>query len=182
MTPFMSFYTPTYRRPQQLARCLESVRTQTAVESIEQIVIPDHLGIGVGGMFGRVSAYVDAVHGRYVHMLCDDDALAGPTVVEQVAAFAAAHDFPPVILVRANKGGNEWPVGQPWPPQCGAIDLGCVITRADVWKQHVKDYAPVYEGDWHHMNALYAAGHQAAVCDLLFCVGGVSRGQAEVAA
>ncbi len=182
MTPFITFYTPTYRRPQQLARCLESVRTQTAVEQIEQIVIPDHIGIGVGGMYGRVAAYVDAVHGAYVHMLCDDDVLADPSVVEQVAAFAVAHDFPPVILVKANKGGNVYPQGTPWPPHCGAIDLGCVMTRADVWKQHAKDYAPVYEGDYWHMKALADAGHQAVVCDLLFCVGGVSRGQAEVAA
>lgn len=179
---FLTLYTPTYRRPQQLARCLESVRTQTAVDAIEQIVIPDHVGIGVGGMFGRVQEYVGAVHGAYVHMLCDDDVLAAPDVVARVRAYAEAHDHPPVLIVQANKGGNVWPQGNPWPPVCGAIDLGCVITRADVWKAHAKDYAPVYEGDYWFMKALADAGHRAVVCDLLFSVGGVSRGQAEVAA
>jgi len=158
---------------------MESVRTQTVVDQIEQIVIPDHIGIGVGGMFGRVSAYVDAVHGQYVHMLCDDDVLAGPTVVEQVAAFAAALSFPPVILVRAIKGAYTWPRGVPWPPVCGLIDLGCVITRADIWKAHAEDYGQVYEGDYLQMKAVAEAGHNAVFCDVLFCHGPVSHGEAE---
>lgn len=182
MTPFLTLYTPTYRRPQQLARCLDSVRQQTAVEAIEQIVIPDHVGVGVHGMFARVRHYADAVHGRYVHLLADDDVLAGPTVVAHVQAFADAHDNPPVILVSARKGGQEWPQGNPWPPQCGHIDLGCVITRADVWKRHVGDYGLNYEGDYWYMRALYEAGHPAAWCDLLFSIGAVSHGRAEVAA
>ncbi len=180
--PFLTIYTPTFRRPQGLARCLASVASQTAVADIEQIVIPDHLGVGVGGMFARIPQYAAAVHGRYVHILADDDVLAAPTVVAHVQAFADVHGQPPIILVGTKKGPNEWPHGSPWPPRCGAIDLGCVITRADVWKQHAGDYGHRYEGDFDHMHAMWAAGHQAVWCDLLFSIGGVNHGHPEIAA
>jgi hypothetical protein len=34
MTPFISFYTPTFKRPRLMARCLASVWSQTAVDAI----------------------------------------------------------------------------------------------------------------------------------------------------
>jgi hypothetical protein len=157
------------------------VAGQTAVASIEQIVIPDHVGVGIGGMFAQIQHYASAVHGRYVHVLADDDVLASPTVVAHVHAFADAHDNPPVILVGTKKGTAEWPQGERWPPRCGAIDLGCVITRHDIWRHHVVDYQPVYEGDYWFMKAVADAGHPAIWCDLLFSIGAVSRGVPEAA-
>jgi hypothetical protein len=47
MQPFLTLYTATYKRPQQLARCLASVAMQTLVNEIEHIVIPDHVGLGM---------------------------------------------------------------------------------------------------------------------------------------
>lgn len=180
--PFITFYTPTYKRPRQLVACLESVGRQTAVDAIEQLVIPDHVGLGIGGMYRRVPLYLDAVHGEYVHLLADDDVLASPTVVEQARAFAHAQQFPPVILVNAVKSGLVWPCGKPWPPRLGMIDLGCFIVRADVWKAHAGDYGERYEGDFDFINAVAAAGHPAAVIDLVFSIGAVSRGAPEVTA
>lgn len=180
--PFITLYTPTFRRPRQLAACLESVGRQTAVDAIEQLVIPDHVGLGIGGMYRRVPQYLDAVHGEYVHLLADDDVLASPTVVEQVREFARDHQFPPVILVNAVKSGLVWPCGNPWPPRLGMIDLGCFIVRADVWKAHAGDYGDCYEGDYFFGKALCEAGHRAAYFDLIFSIGAVSRGVAEPAA
>jgi len=182
VTPFISFYTPTFRRPQQLAACLASVGAQTVVDDIEQIVIPDHVGLGIGGMFQRVQEYTSAVHGRYVHLLADDDVLASPSVVEKVRAFAESRNFPPVIVVKVEKAGAQLPYGEPWPPRLTAIDLGCVITRSDIWRKHAKCYGDRYEGDFDHMQSLFEAGHQAAYLDLLFLRGAVSNGRAEVAA
>lgn len=179
MTPFLTLYTPTYRRPQQLARCLESVRIQTAVSDIEHLVIPDHVGLGIGGMYGRIPQYAQAVHGLYVMVLCDDDELASPTVVEQVRDFAIGQCYPDVLLLRTNKGGRELPAGSPWPPRLGAIDLNCVMTKADVWRAHVQDYGQNYEGDYWYSAALAKAGHTPVMCDVLFSVGAVSRGAAE---
>lgn len=178
-SPFISFYTPTYRRPQGLARCLASVQAQTAVDAIEQVVVADHVGVGIGGMFAHVERYASAMHGDYVHLLCDDDELADTDVVEAVQAFAQLSGFPPVILVNAIKGGLQWPTPNCWPPRLAEIDLSCMITRRDVWLQHVKDYGHRYEGDYDHMAAVARAGHRAAFCDVLFVIGGVSRGAAE---
>lgn len=183
MTPFLTFYTPTYKRPVALARCLASVGAQTLVAEIEQIVLPDHLGLGiVGGLYGRIPLYADACRGRYVHVLADDDALAGPDVVAQVKAFAETEGFPPVIVVRARKSGYEMPACDLNPPECGAIDMGCFILRADVWRQHAADYGPRYEGDYDHALALYRAGHRFAVLPTLFVVGDARKGKPEVAA
>jgi len=181
VTPFLSLYTPTYRRPQGLAANLASVQAQTAVADVEQIVIPDHVGIGIGGMFSRVPQYAEAVHGRYVAFLCDDDVLAGPTVVEQLKDVAKAEGYPPLIIVRTQKGGAVWPAGDAWPPRMGQIDLNCLIVRSDIWRSHVHCYGKRYEGDFDFAAALWAHGVYAAPCELLFSIGGVSRGAAEAA-
>lgn len=182
MTPFLTFYTPTFRRPAALAACMASVAAQTAVEDIEHLIIADHVGIGIDGMYRRITDYAPAVHGRYVHILADDDVLASPTVVQQVEEFASQQNDPAIILVAVRKGGNDLPADNPWPPREGVIDLGCVITRADVWRQHVADYGARYEGDFDHAHALYRAGYQARWCDLRgqpFLIGAVSRGWPE---
>lgn len=182
MSPFLTFLTPTYRRPKGLAACLASVQAQTLVGQIQQLVIVDHVGNGIDGMFASLPAYAPAVQGQYVHLLCDDDVLAGPSVVADVRAFAGAYEYPPVILVSAQKGDSRWPAGEPWPPKLGRIDLGCLIVRADVWKAHVQDYGKRYEGDWDFAYALFLAGYDvASCCEMLFVRGGVSRGAAEAA-
>jgi len=181
MNPFITFYTPTFRRPKQLARCLESVQVQTAVALVEQIVIVDHIGVGVAGMFAQVPQYTSAVHGRYVTFLCDDDVLASPDVVQQVRDFAEANNFPPLILVRTEKGGRTLPEGAPWPPREGSIDLNCAIIRSDIWKRRANGYSARsrYEGDYDFLDALHKANVSPVSCDLLFSIGAVSKGVAE---
>lgn len=183
MTPFLSFFTPTYRRPMALAKCLASVGAQTLASEIEQIVVPDHVGVGiVDGLYGRIPIYADALHGQYVHILCDDDVLASPVVVQQVQDFAVAEGFPPVIVVRVRKGTMELPSAPIKPPTIGTIDLACFILRADVFRMHANDYGKRYEGDFDHAAALDRAGWPFAFCDFLFVVGAQSRGVAEAAA
>lgn len=183
MRPFITFLTPTYKRPSALARCLASVGQQTAVQAVEQIVLPDHVGLGVGGMFETLPRYAQAVHGRYVHLLADDDVLAGPTVVERVQQFADQHGDPPIILVNAWKqmeqGWLRLPIAFQGEPVCGHIDLGCLITRADVWQAHAHAYGHVYEGDYQFARAVYEAGHAFHVLDLDFLHGAVMRGRPE---
>jgi hypothetical protein len=175
--PFITFLTPTYRRPKSLSACLASVQAQTAVADIQHVVLPDHVGLGVGGMFTTLPAVAPIVRGQYVHILCDDDVLASPRVVEQVKAIAAQEY--PVIVVRAEKGGAVYPIGHAWPPCQSMIDLGCLIVRADVWAAHVEDYGDQYEGDFAFASAVAEAGHAAHELPLLFLVGAVSRGAAE---
>lgn len=178
--PFLTIYTPTYRRPQSLIRCLASVQAQTAVRDIEHIVIPDHIGVGVGGMYARVPTYASAMHGQYVMFICDDDKLASPTVVEELRAFAIAKQQPPLIIVQTSKNGKIYPDGPSWPPRCGYIDLNCLIARQDVWQAHAHAYATArYESDYDFAHAIYLSGVTPIDLHLLFSTGDVSRGRTE---
>ena len=179
--PFLSFYTPTYRRPQQLAACLASVGAQQGLApgTIEQIVIVDHDGLGVGGMFAQVERYAMAVHGEYVHFLCDDDRLAGPNVVSDLRQAIRDLGDPELVIVRALKGALELPIGAAWPPVCGQIDLSCFVTRSDVWQRFSHCYGHRYEGDFDFAQALADAGIVGRFVDLRFVVGGVSKGAPE---
>jgi hypothetical protein len=179
MQPFLTFYTPTYKRPHGLQRCMASVAAQSVVGEIEHLIIPDYVGLGIGGMYQRVPDIVPAVRGQYVHFLADDDILAAPNVVEIVKQAAEQNGYPPMLLVNVIKGGLQWPQGQPWPPVCGGIDLGCFITRADVWQAHAHKYGHRYEGDFDFAEAVAQSGHQAVSVDVLFLIGGVSRGAPE---
>jgi hypothetical protein len=177
--PFLSLYTPTYKRPQALQRCMASVAAQTAVADLEHLIVPDYVGLGIGGMYQRVPSHAPALSGDYVHFLADDDVLASATVVEEVKKAAQANNHPPMLLVRVIKGQMHLPIGpQVWPPVLGAIDLGCFITRADVWKAHAHTYGNRYEGDFDFAEAV-AQWHEAIFVDVLFLVGGVSRGAPE---
>lgn len=182
MRPFLSFYTPTYRRPKGLAACLASVGAQTLVREIEQVVVPDHVGRGIGGMYEQLRWYTPAIHGAYVHLLADDDVLAEPSIVEIVKARICEERYPDVLVVSAQKGGLVLPLDSHGPPICGRIDLGCLIVKSDIWRSNVQHYAPIYEGDFTFASALWNQGHRFVYArDLLFLVGGVSRGAAEAA-
>jgi hypothetical protein len=182
VAPFLTLYTPTFRRPQALAQCLESVGRQTAADDLEHLVIPDHVGYGlVAGLYGRMPRYAAAVRGRYVNILCDDDVLASETVVASVRAFADSWHSPEVIIVRVVKGATALPACDPLKePVCGAVDLTSYIVRGDIWQRHVKDYGLRYEGDFDHALALYRAGYTTAFCDVLWAVGGQSHGRPEM--
>jgi hypothetical protein len=180
MSLFLTFYTPTYRRPEALRACLASVAAQTAVEDIEQIVIPDHVGRGVSGMFAMMPNYVDAIHGRYVYLLADDDILAEATVVEQARAVVWRHHDPPLVMVGVEKAGRIIP--GVWPPRLGEIDSGNLIVRADVWRRHVDAFSQRnrYEGDFDFAWALATTGYEPVHCPcLLFAVGDARHGRAE---
>ena len=180
--PFITFYTPTFRRPDGLAKCLASVARQTAVAHVEQIVLPDHVGYGItGGLYGRIPWYAEACRGQYVHILCDDDELTGERVVAQLMAFAKAKDYPPVIMVGAIKKGFRYPSCDPrGEPRVSQVDLGCYVLRHDIWLRHCRDYGARYEGDYDHAMALYRAGHRVEFLDLDFVEGGASNGRPEV--
>lgn len=179
MQPFLTFYTPTYKRPEALRRCMASVQTQTLVREIQHLIVPDYVGLGIGGMYQRVPDIAPAVCGQYVHFLADDDVLATPTAVEIVREAAEQNGYPEVLLVRVIKGQNVLPQGCAWPPVCGAIDLGCFITRADVWKAHAHCYGNRYEGDFDFGDALCKSGARAVYVDSLFMVGDVRHGEPE---
>lgn len=183
MKPFVSFFTPTFKRPQRLARCLASVSAQTAVQHLEQIVLPDHVGLGVvDGLFGRLPQYATACHGRYVHVLADDDVLAAPDVVERLMAFAETQDHPPVIVVEVIKRINGEPMRLPayrGEPQEGLFDMACLVLRRDVFLAHVHDYGRRYAGDADHAQIVWHSGYRWTWAPILFVEGEAMKGAPE---
>lgn len=179
--PFLTLYTPTFRRPRQLAKCLDSISQQTAAADVEQIVLPDHVGYGVGpGLFGRVAWIAPAVRGQYVNFLCDDDMLPDERAVEKLKAFAVARGNPDVIVCKVVKGALTLPLCDPeGEPVCGHCDLTSFIVRRDVWLSHLSDYSTRYEGDFDHAHAMWRAGRRFAFCDMVWAIGGASNGRPE---
>ena len=74
---FITFYTPTYKRPTFLAVCKQSVQMQTC-KDYQHMVIVDDAGIGVDGMFNDIQHHTDRIRGDYVFILADDDRLLDP--------------------------------------------------------------------------------------------------------
>jgi hypothetical protein len=180
---FITFYAPTFRRPQRREACLQSVREQTLVREIQLFGPEDLTGEGIAGMYAAIPSYAPVVKGNYVHVLADDDVLATPTAVAEVKAFAELHGYPGVIVVKVVKrhpqGGLLLPLDQSGPPFMGKIDLGCLIVRQDIWKAHCHQYGHCYEGDAVFAEALHAAGNRFVYADVFFLDGAVMRGQPE---
>jgi hypothetical protein len=182
---FITFITPHYKRPKALAECIASVGRQTLASEVEHIVLPDYVGRGIGGMYGELPKYASTVHGDYVHLLADDDVLVGHRAVQDVKDFAELHGYPAMIVVKVIKYTEMGPLQLPRPglvePVMGQIDLGCLITRSDVWKQHCHQYGNRYEGDFDYAAAVWNAGHKFLYADVFFLEGAVMRGRPEAA-
>ena len=192
MRPFLTCLVPSFKkadgsfaRPVQLQRCLDSLCAAYVPRPyfLQTVVMWDRVwgGSGVGGMFAQIPDHASRVDGDYVTVLGDDDVLADETVVGRLQAIAESASFPDVIIVSTEKAEHgRLPYDHVGPPICGRIDLGCVVTRRDVWLQHVHDYGDSYEGDFKHLDAMWQAGrHFHYATGLLFSRGAVSRGGVE---
>jgi hypothetical protein len=194
--PFITLLTPTFRlaggalaRPRALAACVQSVLAQVVPvpNFIQHEIVEDAVlgGSGVGGMFRQVPSNAWRVRGDYVHMLADDDVLLGPNVVARLYEFIERHDRPPVVIVDAYKrlehGLTKLPIHWSGVPVQGQVDLGCIVTRRDVWVEHCHAYGGIYEGDFLFLDAVYRAGHRIERFELDFVGGAVMRGAPELA-
>jgi hypothetical protein len=180
--PFLTLYTNTFRRPQALARNMASICRQTAVDDVEQIIVPDHVGYGIAGaLYGRIPWYANAARGRYVAMLTDDDQLAAHDVVAKLRdAVKKERMPPPVLVVRVEKGGVTFPkCDATKAPVEGDVDLGSYVLRHDIWQRHAGDYGLRYQGDYDHAVVLFGK-YPVVPVDLLFAVGPAGGGRPEV--
>jgi glycosyltransferase involved in cell wall biosynthesis len=181
---FMTFYTPTYKRPTFLILCRQSVQMQTC-RDFQHMVIVDDCGIGVDGMFRDIRRHVDQIRGRYVFILADDDRLIDPEGLERVQQFATEHDYPPVIIVKNYKWGDVFPKLWEQEPQLGMIDTGNFIIRADVFRDNADKFGERYEGDYDFISHLWRAGYPFFWFDYIFSgmqVGGKGKTEAEIMA
>lgn len=157
--PFLTFYTPTYKRPKLLADCIASVQAQSD-QDYEHLIIPDFVGIGIAGVFGAVPEHTDDIMGKYVYFLQDDDVIVDEDFVKGLKEFTLFCNYPPVIIARNIKGRMNLPTLWRSEPIKGTIDLGSYIIRADIFKMHADKFGHRYEGDYDFIHHLWDVGLQ----------------------
>lgn len=169
MTPILTIYTPTYRRPEGLRRCKASVAAQTRADLVQHLIIEDTVGLGIHGMYAAMPQHHGAVAGEWVYVLSDDDTLADARVVEEFAALPLL-DEADVVMCRSTIGGRVFPSPLCWaaPPVCGYVTLANWFVRAEVFRS--VPYGARYEGDYDHIAEAWRRGLRFAWWDRLVCV------------
>lgn len=184
--PFLTFYTTAFRRPAQLAMNLSSVANQTVVDAVDQVVLPDHAGLGIGpSLYGRLTRwYLPYLRGRYVHLLADDDALASADAVEVVLQTVAEQDVSPdVVIVTVQKGDLLYPQVEGRSFRLGDVDIGSFIVKRTVLQRHAEALTPSYTGDYDLARALYDDPTLTILRlheNFIFAVGPASGGRPEL--
>jgi glycosyltransferase involved in cell wall biosynthesis len=177
---FLTIITRTYKRPQALKACVDSVLAQAQGEC-EQLFLVDDVGIGIAETYQQMSVrdWSD-VKGDYVYILDDDNVLLPCAIV---ALKEAAEKNPDLIIARADMG--KWgllPDNGNWgcPPKMARIDMGCAVLRRDLFLKAIKETQACYEGDYHYIAAAYRmAGLVAWLDETIMRVQRVSHGEPE---
>lgn len=176
---FLSIYTPTYKRPALLAQCVASVKAQTV--PVEQVIIPDEVGIGIDGVYAAMPQHAHQVTGEYVMVLSDDNVLVDPAFAADLQREAEANGWPPVIVFKGDLGGGTvQPLVWDAEPQFERIDLSNFAVRRPVWQFHAADWGHRYEGDFDFIHALWKHGYPFHWWDrLVYKALKISRGAPE---
>jgi hypothetical protein len=154
---FLSVYTPTYKRPQALARCKASVEAQTI--PTEHIIIVDEIGIGIDGMYGAIQDHAGKVNGEYVLVLSDDNYIIHSDFAERLQAVSLEAMRPDVIVFKNDIAGLciqpvEW--GR---VVYGNIDLSCFAVKRRIWQRHSDAWGKNYTGDFYFIHTLEKLGY-----------------------
>lgn len=179
MTPFLSVYTPTYKRPTMLRLCEASVEQQT--EYTEHIIVRDDVGIGIDGMFAAIPRHAHWVRGTYAMVLSDDDVLIDAAFAADLKREAAANAHPDVILFKGQIGEVVQPIAWGGEPELERINLSCFAVRGPTWRLHSADWGHRYEGDYDFIHRLWELGYRFHWWDRLAfrALRGPSRGAPE---
>ncbi len=175
---FLTILTRSYRRPESLARCVQSVARQTDPDA-EQIVLHDPVGRGVGWSYLNLR-YVTP-RGEYVFLLDDDDYLIDDGFVAALKQFAHDNRKPDIIYVQMDVSGTVMPI---WEHglQRGYIAASCFALRRNVWIEHIIDLIDDYSADFYFISAVHNCprDHSRAHLNMIASrVGKVSHGQPE---
>jgi glycosyltransferase involved in cell wall biosynthesis len=160
--PFLTIITRSFRRPNSLARCVQSVARQTDPDA-EQIILYDTIGHGVG------QSYLNLRHltpqGEYVFLLDDDDYLIDTGFVAALRQCALANAMPDVIYALMDHCGTmlpDWDDGL----KRGNIACSCYVVRRDVWLEHASDFIDDYSADFYFIEAIHKCPRQHSAAHL----------------
>lgn len=173
---FLTILTRSFRRPNQLARCVLSVARQSDPD-IEHVIVHDPIGRGIGWSYQNLRTV--PIGGDYVFILDDDDYLILDSFVHDLKQ--AAHDRPEVMIVQMDLLDRRLPqtCGE---PVLGGIAVSCFVVRRDVWLEHAPEFPACYEADYRFIHAIWTcpAQHRFKFLDLVAArIGRVSHGEPE---
>lgn len=177
MKPFLTVYTPTFRRPFFLELCKASVAQQWRTE---HVIVEDHVGLGIDGMYGDIRNHVDKVHGEYVLVLSDDNVLVDPVFAAELETYVRVQQWPDVVVFKGRIDTTTQPAAWCCEPIETMIDLSCFAVRREVWVAYAESWGRRYEGDFDFIHRLWADGCVFAWWDrLVFQALKISRGAAQ---
>ncbi len=163
----LTVITPTYKRPVGLKMCKASVAGQKDSDQIQHLIVEDHEGKGVGGMYAALPEQNAVIQGEWVYVLSDDDVLVYPRVVDLIEHVKKEQPATGCIMVKMFCNGRVLPWSQCWeaPPQMGGVTLSNWIVRKEVHIAH--PFGHRYEGDLDQIASIHAAGISIAWADIV---------------
>lgn len=185
INPYLSIITRCYLRPNGLSKNKESVNALVD-KNWEQIQIVDEEGLGLHEANKSFSYVKNMVKGKWVYLLDDDDFLTNPDMIRHIRGIEQQYN-PDVIVVRATilNGYNDnfYPAKECWnnkKPIKYQIGGGCVIVKAEVFKQHIDKFGEPICGDFAYIDSMYQSGCKFYWHDVKMAeTGKVSRGEKE---
>lgn len=175
---FLTILTRSFRRPESLARCVQSVARQTDPD-VEQRIIFDPLGRGVEWSYTNLRGVAPA--GEYVFLLDDDDYLIDPLFVAELKKEAARCGRPDVIFVGMNVAGTVMPIWENGLKR-GYIACSCFVVKRDVWLEHAANFCGDYSADFYFIESICTCPHHHTTAHLdrvASTTGKVSHGSPE---
>lgn len=177
--PLLTIITRTFGgRPLGLERCTKSIADQTD-RDVQHLLALDDQRRGVGWSHINLRTLSDRIAGDYVMLLDDDDYLIDSGFVKALRSHVA--EAPEVVIVKMDMGNGA--ILPPWrvePPAHSSIASTCIISRSDIWREHVADFTDQYDGDYAYTIAVWNCGHPFTWLDRVVAkVGRVSHGAGE---
>lgn len=153
---FLTILTRSYKRPNSLARCVQSVARQTDPD-VEQRIIFDSIGRGVEWSYLNLRGITP--DGEYVMLLDDDNYLSDDGFIAHLKKFIEDQGRPDVVFVEMDRLGALFPDLSEGIRRC-YIDAGNVVIKRDVWLEHAPDFKADYSADFYFILAICNCPHQ----------------------
>lgn len=175
---FLTILTRSFRRPESLGRCVNSVALQTDPD-IEHLIVHDAIGRGVEWSYTNLSGIVP--DGQYVMLLDDDNYLDDRHFIEKLKRIADVENCPEVIFIDMQRLGDRLPDFSEGVKR-GFIDAACFVVRRDVWLEHAPRLKSDYSADFYFIDEIVRCERRhttAHLHDIITIMDRVSHGQPE---
>ncbi|MES2397943.1 MAG: hypothetical protein V4549_18165 [Bacteroidota bacterium] len=183
--PFLSIVTRKYKRPNGFSKNQESIESLTNKE-IEQIFITDPVGYGMLEANQSFEYVKNAVSGKYVFLLDDDDFIVNPEMVSELKEIAKEFNNPDVIVFKMlikNANNCDYPTNDVWSskkPIAGSIGGSCFVVTKEIYNKFIHHFGKQRMGDFSFINEVFNSGIRSHWYDCRMSeTGKVSRGAKE---